>query len=242
MRNASAALLIFFLGIMACCVACADEEPVVVEGADVVYTGTHPVDSLAFSTLHHYWKGYRFHTTDTLDILTSVPTERWLPDTLKVEPKSEVIVADIVRVPTDSPDSIWLKMVLVSDSLILQGWTREADLLAESRPTHFVARVLSSCGSLADVPGGKFSDAWLTFYFHPTGNPLMLPFPMACVVAGLWVLLIIIIALFDKYLIERHRYHCGRCGAPLRSLGKCPKCGAVNTHSRDHSASDEACG
>ena len=228
MRNAGIAFLSALLCAMLCFVACADDDRVVVEGDDVVYAGMQPVDSLSFRTLHHYWKGYRFHTTDTLGILSSVPTYRWTPDTLQVERGREFVVADIVCVPTDTPDSIWLKMVLVSDTLLLQGWTSEADLLAVSRPTHFVARLLSFLGPLADVPGGDYPDAWLDFYFHPTANPFLLPWPMACVVIGLWALFIALLALLDKYLIEPYRYRCGRCGAPLRKLGKCPCCGAVN--------------
>ena len=228
MRNAGIAFLSALLCALLCFVACADDDRVVVEGDDVVYAGMQPVDSLSFRTLHHYWKGYRFHTTDTLGILSSVPTYRWTPDTLQVERGREFVVADIVCVPTDTPDSIWLKMVLVSDTLLLQGWTSEADLLAVSRPTHFVARLLSFLGPLADVPGGDYPDAWLDFYFHPTANPFLLPWPMACVVIGLWALFIALLALLDKYLIEPYRYRCGRCGAPLRKLGKCPCCGAVN--------------
>lgn len=228
MRNASIALLISLLCALTSFMACTEEEPVVVEGDDVVYAGMLPVDSLSFCTSHHYWKGYRFHTTDTLNLLSSVPTGRWIPDTLQVPPKCKCVVADIVRVPTDTPDSIWHKMVLISDTLILQGWTSEADLLHAARPTHFVARLLSLCGPLADVPGGDYSDAWLSFYFRPTLNPILLPWPMACVVLALWTLLIVILAMFDKYLIEPHRYRCGRCGAPLKHLGACPRCGAEN--------------
>lgn len=228
MRNASITFLISLLCAVACFVACSDEEPVVVEGDDVVYTGMLPVDSLSFSTHHHYWKGYRFHTTDTLSLLSSVPTGRWLPDTLQVAPKSECVVADIVRVPTDSPDSIWLKMVLLSDTCLSQGWTSETDLLHAARPTHFVARLLSFFGPMADVPGGDYSDAWLNFYFHPTANPFLLPWPMACVVLFFWALLIVILAMFDKYIIEPHRYRCGRCGALLKNIGTCPRCGAEN--------------
>lgn len=229
MRNVGLAFLTAILCSLFIIAACTtDSDDVVVEGDCIYYEGLLPVDSTAFRSLHHYWKGYKFQTTDSLALLSSVPIEQWAPDTFAIESRTRMVVADIVRVPTEQSDSIWLKLVTLADTLPQQGWVSECDLMAVSRPTHFLANLLSFLGPLADVPGGRYPDAWLVFYFSPTANPWVLPWPMAIVVVLLWALVIGLLAMIDKYLIERQRYRCGRCGGPLRHLGPCPHCGAVN--------------
>ncbi|MCQ2206070.1 MAG: zinc ribbon domain-containing protein [Bacteroidaceae bacterium] len=209
-------------------VACTDNDKAVVEGEGVIYADFQSVDSVQYSRTHHYWKGQYFHTLDTLVLLSSVPNESWLPDAHRLAKRQRIVVADIVRLPGNRPDSIWLKMVSVDDTIPVQGWADEATLLAQSRPTNILARILHPFGSLADVPGGKYSHAWLDFYFHPTANPWLLPLPLAAVVAGLWALLIFLLGFIDKYIFDRARYRCGQCNAPLRHLGRCPHCGAIN--------------
>lgn len=228
MRNAGITFLLsLLLGLIALS-ACSNDDDVVVEGDDVVYTGLLTADSISFRNAHHYWKGYRLLTTDTLEIVTSVPQEGWDPDTLTVARHDDIVVADIALRPTSGPDSVWLKVVTVDDTIPVQGWVSESELLQSSRPTHFVASMLSIFGSLADIPDGRYPDAWLEFYFHPTANPWMLPWPMAIVVLLLWIALIVFIAFLDRLIFDRHRYRCGSCGAPIKSLGRCPHCGVIN--------------
>lgn len=245
MRNASSPLLSRTHGLplllLACLIgafsilaACTDDDEVQVEGDVVLYTCAQAVDSLTFCTTHHYWKGQRFVTTDSVALVTSVPSEAWQPDTLTVSRSELLVVADIVALPEQTTDSIWLKMVVPNDTLPLQGWISEAAMLRHSRPTHLLARTLAFipalglCESLMDVPDGDYPDAWLEFYLHPTANPWLLPLPMALVVIVAWVLFIALLGGIDRLIFDRHRYRCGHCNAPLRHLGRCPHCGTIN--------------
>ncbi|MCQ2266222.1 MAG: hypothetical protein MJZ40_00750 [Bacteroidaceae bacterium] len=234
MRNAGIALLTLLIGVFALFAACDDDEIVQVEGEGVLYTSAQAVDSLSFCLTHHYWKGQRFVTTDSVALITSVPSEAWQPDTLMVSRSELLVVADIVALPGQTPDSIWLKMVVPNDTLPVQGWANEADILRHSRPTHLLARTLAFipalglCESLMDVPDGDYSDAWLEFYLHPTANPWLLPLPMALVVIVAWGLLILLLGGIDRLIFDRYRYRCGHCNAPLRHLGRCPHCGIIN--------------
>lgn len=234
MRNAGIALLTLLVGVFALFAACDDDEIVQVEGEGVLYTSAQAVDSLSFCLTHHYWKGQRFVTTDSVALITSVPSEAWQPDTLMVSRSELLVVADIVALPGQAPDSIWLKMVVPNDTLPVQGWANEADILRHSRPTHLLARTLAFipalglCESLMDVPEGNYPDAWLEFYIHPTANPWLLPLPMALVVIVAWGLLILLLGGIDRLIFDRYRYRCGHCNAPLRHLGRCPHCGTIN--------------
>lgn len=38
----------------------------------------------------------------------------------------------------------------------------------------------------------------------------------------------VVFALYRYFRYSRAAYQCGRCGAPMRTLGKCPHCGALN--------------
>lgn len=227
MRNAGITFVLILL-VALLFPACSEEEDVRVEGDYVIYTGMQPADSLAFRTTHHYWKGYRFHACDSVQMLTTAPMEGWTPDTLIVARRSQLVVADIAHTTIGGADSVWLKMVVVNDTLPQQGWVSEATLLRHCRPTHGIARLLNICGSLADVPGGRYPSSWVEFYFHPTANPWILPWPMAIIVVLFWIVLILFLGIADYLLIERHRYRCGRCNAPLHHLGTCPHCGAEN--------------
>lgn len=229
MRNACIATLLASLAALMLLMACSDDEPVVLQGDGVVYAGLQPVDSLNFTHTHHYWKGYFLRSTRPLSLQSSVPNNQWHPDTLQLPSGERLVVADIAKSLPLTPDTIWLKIVTLSDTLPLQGWISESELLHGARPTHTVARLLSPLGTLADVPGGRYPDAWLTFYFRPTANPWLLPWPMALVVLLGWGLLIGLLAWIDRLIFSRARYRCGHCGAPLRQLGRCPHCGSQNT-------------
>lgn len=227
MRNAGITLLlILFLPLLL--IACSGEDDVIVEGDAPVYTELQRVDSLEFCRTHHFWKGYRFSATDSLRLTTSVPNTAWDLDTLIVPSRTMLVVTDIAAQPNATTDTIWLQMIAVLDTVTLQGWVSEADLLTECRPTHGVARLLGIWGALADVPGGRYPDWWLDFYFHPRANPWTLGWPMALIVIGLWLLLICILAFLDRLLFFRRRYHCGHCNAPLTHPGRCPHCGRLN--------------
>lgn len=88
------------------------------------------IDSISFSTTHHYSQNYNFVVN-----AVSLPLSDELPDmafdTLYVTKGERVVVAEIQTVPTDTIDSVWVK---VARDQITQGWIRESELLEGVSP------------------------------------------------------------------------------------------------------------
>ena len=88
------------------------------------------LDSISFSTTHHYSQNFNFGVK-----ATSLPLSDELPDmvfdTLYVTRGERIVVADITTVPTDTIDSVWVK---VARDQITQGWIRESELLQGVSP------------------------------------------------------------------------------------------------------------
>ena len=110
------------------------------------------LDSISFYTTHHYTQGYNFVVSaDSLRILEQQEEMMPVPDiltaeiqagdvtmpmlsmidSLKLRHNDHLVVADIRTVPTDSVDSVWVK---VARDQLTQGWVREYDLLAAVSP------------------------------------------------------------------------------------------------------------
>ena len=90
----------------------------------------HQLDSISFSTTHHYSQNYNFLVT-----ANSLPLSDQLPelafDTLYVVKGERIVVADIEYVRADTIDSVWIK---VARDQITQGWIRESELLPGVSP------------------------------------------------------------------------------------------------------------
>jgi len=90
----------------------------------------HQLDSISFSTTHHYTQNYNFMVTaNRLPLADALPDMAF--DTLYVVRGERVVVADIQKVPADTIDSVWVK---VAHDQITQGWIRECDLLQGVSP------------------------------------------------------------------------------------------------------------
>ena len=93
------------------------------------------IDSISFYTTHHYTEGYNFLVhADSLPIIRQLPAEAIIDmpvDTLQLYKKDVVVVADIVTVPADTIDSVWVKVA--RDEFTL-GWVRESELLTGVSP------------------------------------------------------------------------------------------------------------
>ena len=110
------------------------------------------LDSISFYTTHHYTQNYNFIVTgDSLVILEQQPEMMPVPDVLASEitvgdetmpmlslvdsltlrKRDRLVVADITTVPTDSIDSVWVK---VARDQHTQGWVRETALLNAVSP------------------------------------------------------------------------------------------------------------
>ena len=88
------------------------------------------LDSISFSTTHHYTQNYNFVvTTSSLPLADNLPDMAF--DTMYVVRGERVVVAEITTVPTDSIDSVWVK---VARDQVTQGWIRESELLKGVSP------------------------------------------------------------------------------------------------------------
>ena len=88
------------------------------------------IDSISFSTTHHYTQNYNFVVTaDHLPLADAVAEQAF--DTLLVVKGEHVVVADIQTVPADTIDSVWVK---VARDQITQGWIHECELLEGVSP------------------------------------------------------------------------------------------------------------
>lgn len=110
-----------------------------------VATGEEAVDSVNFYITHHYWTGYNFQAVDTLNLLTAPPLDGLadygaMPDdTIRVSNRDPLVVARVMYVPTDTVDSVWVK---VARDQLTQGWTRESALLKNVVPDDPISKFI----------------------------------------------------------------------------------------------------
>lgn len=84
------------------------------------------LDSISFSTTHHYTQNYNFLVdADSLQLSTQAPDE--LPfDSVMLYRGDRVVVAEIMTMSNDTIDSVWVKVARDQAS---QGWVQETFLL-----------------------------------------------------------------------------------------------------------------
>ena len=88
------------------------------------------IDSISFSTTHHYTQNYNFVVTASqLMISDALPDLAF--DTMYINKGERIVVADIQTLPTDTIDSVWVK---VAHDQVIQGWLRESELLTGVSP------------------------------------------------------------------------------------------------------------
>ena len=115
------------------------------------------LDSISFSTTHHYTQNYNFLVrADLLPLADNMGDMAF--DTMYVTKGQRIVVAEIRTLPTDSIDSVWVK---VARDQITQGWIRESELLESVSP---------------DDPISQFIDAF--------SNNHLLVFLAFCVIVG----------------------------------------------------------
>lgn len=88
------------------------------------------LDSISFSTTHHYTRNYNFVVTARYLLLSDALPD-YAFDTLYVTKGDHIVVADIQTLPADSIDSVWVK---VAHDEAIQGWIRESQLLSGVSP------------------------------------------------------------------------------------------------------------
>lgn len=95
-------------------------------------------DSIIFRITHHYSLNFNFLVKS--DSLTLVPREGdIISDTCIVRAGDIVAVADIKIIPSDSIDSIWVK---VASSQVNMGWIPEHELLKGTTPDDIISEII----------------------------------------------------------------------------------------------------
>ena len=141
--------IVSWLLLLLCLTGCYNKGPVTPDAWNLT---ERQLDSISFYTTHHYTQGYNFVVSgDSLKILEQQAEMMPVPDILTAEMmagdetmpmlsmvdsvilhhRDHLVVADIRSVPTDSIDSVWVK---VARDQLTQGWLRERDLLVAVSP------------------------------------------------------------------------------------------------------------
>ena len=98
-------------------------------------------DSVSFFTTHHYSQNYNFVVKyDSLELVNQQPDE--LPfDSVTVYDGDRVVVADIMFMPTDTVDSVWVKVARDQNTM---GWVHESELLKHVVPADSISQFIDS--------------------------------------------------------------------------------------------------
>lgn len=99
------------------------------------------IDSISFSTTHHYSQNYNFVVkADSLRLVCQAPDE--LPfDSVTVFRGDYVVVADFMTMPGDTIDSVWVK---IARDQITQGWIRERAMLPGVEPDNYISQFIDT--------------------------------------------------------------------------------------------------
>ena len=134
MRNSILGWLFVWCGCVVLLSACYYQKPDYSDEWDLTESRK---DSLDFEATHHYTENFNFLLVgDSLCLQSSHPYHN--PgradagaDSVTVFGDDRLVVADIMIVPEDSVDSVWVK---VARDQYTMGWVRESDLLSEAIP------------------------------------------------------------------------------------------------------------
>ena len=125
--------------------SCYNKGPLTPDAWDLT---SQQLDSISFYTTHHYTQNYNFIVTgDSLVVVAQQPEDMAVPEVVAVELESSgpeqqkdsitlhkrerLVVADIKTVPTDTIDSVWVK---VARDQMTFGWIHESELLTKVSP------------------------------------------------------------------------------------------------------------
>ena len=161
---------LLFISLLLC--GCYNRGPITPDAWDLT---AQQLDSISFYTTHHYTQNYNFVVTgDSLVVVAQQPNDMSVPDVVSIELESigeemkkdsitirrneHVVVADIKTVPSDSIDSVWVK---VARDQLTFGWIHENELLSKVSP---------------DDPISQFIDAF--------SNTHLLVFLAFCILTG----------------------------------------------------------
>lgn len=126
---------VMLLGILLMLSSCYHRHNSHQQHAAMVEYSDRQLDSISFSTTHHYTNKYNFLVfKDSLELMRQQPEEYICGlkvDTFAVKKNHLLVVTDIRMVPQDSIDSVWVQLAAENNDF---GWVRESKLLPRVVP------------------------------------------------------------------------------------------------------------
>ena len=126
---------VMLLGILLMLSSCYHRHNSHQQHAAMVEYSDRQLDSISFSTTHHYTNKYNFLVfKDSLELMRQQPEEYisgLKVDTFAVKKNHLLVVTDIRMVPQDSIDSVWVQLAAENNDF---GWVRESKLLSRVVP------------------------------------------------------------------------------------------------------------
>lgn len=126
---------VMLLGILLMFSSCYHRHNSHQQHAAMVEYSDKQLDSISFSTTHHYTNKYNFLVfKDSLELMRQQPEEYisgLKVDTFAVKKNHLLVVTDIRMVPQDSIDSVWVQLATENNDF---GWVRESKLLPRVVP------------------------------------------------------------------------------------------------------------
>ena len=126
---------VMLLGILLMLSSCYHRHNSHQQHAAMVEYSNRQLDSISFSTTHHYTNKYNFLVfKDSLELMRQQPEEYisgLKVDTFAVKKNHLLVVTDIRMVPQDSIDSVWVQLAAENNDF---GWVRESKLLPRVVP------------------------------------------------------------------------------------------------------------
>lgn len=126
---------VMLLGILLMFSSCYHRHNSHQQHAAMVEYSDRQLDSISFSTTHHYTNKYNFLVfKDSLELMRQQPEEYisgLKVDTFAVKKNRLLVVTDIRMVPQDSIDSVWVQLAAENNDF---GWVRESKLLPRVVP------------------------------------------------------------------------------------------------------------
>lgn len=126
---------VLLLGILLMLSSCYHRHNSHQQHAAMVEYSDRQLDSISFSTTHHYTNKFNFLVfKDSLELMRQQPEEyiSGLPvDTFAVKKNHLLVVTDIRMMPQDSIDSVWVQLATENNDF---GWIQESKLLPRVVP------------------------------------------------------------------------------------------------------------
>lgn len=127
--------LVFMLSMLAMLSSCYHRHGQRQQHAALVEYSDRQLDSISFSTTHHYTNKFNFLVfKDSLMLIRQQPEEvlsGLVTDSFAVRKNHLLVVTDIRMVPQDSIDSVWVQLATEDNTF---GWARESNLLSKVVP------------------------------------------------------------------------------------------------------------